>query len=33
MKRDRALTDTVSDEYIIELFWQRDQSAIDKTDR
>lgn len=33
MKRDRVLTDTVSDEYIIELFWQRDQSAIDKTDR
>ena len=33
MKHDRVLTDTVSDEYIIELFWQRDQSAIDKTDR
>ena len=33
MKRDRVLTYTVSDEYIIELFWQRDQSAIDKTDR
>lgn len=33
MKRDRVLTDTLSDEYIIELFWQRDQSAIDKTDR
>lgn len=33
MKRDRVLTDTVSDEYIIELFWQRDQSAINKTDR